>query len=85
TCVEPALPCPKKRRLESEDGEKPRPWRIRLGERAKGIRNPIREIMDTIAGKENPAKPLVSLAQGDPSCYPHLRPSSEMVASLSHA
>ena len=26
----------RKRRLESEDGEKPRPWRIRLGERAKG-------------------------------------------------
>lgn len=35
--------------------------------------------------QENPAKALVSLAQGDPTCYPHLRPSAEMVAALSHA
>lgn len=75
---------PKKRSLE--DGNQPAPkWRIRLGDRAKGIRNPIREIMDTIAGKENPSKTLVSLAQGDPTCYPHLRPSVEMVSAVSHA
>ncbi|OLP74867.1 Tyrosine aminotransferase [Symbiodinium microadriaticum] len=47
-------------------------WRIRVGERAKSIRNPIREIMDSVAGKENPAKKLVSLAQGDPTSYPRL-------------
>ena len=40
----------RKRSLEGED-EKPPKWRVRLGERAKNIRNPIREIMDTIAGK----------------------------------
>eukprot|EP00438_Fugacium_kawagutii_P029416 Skav223397 [mRNA] locus=scaffold2634:560453:563617:- [translate_table: standard] len=77
---------PKKRSLESDGDIQHAPkWRIRLGERAKGIRNPIREIMDTIAGKENPAKTLVSLAQGDPTCYPHLRPSVEMVSAVSHA
>ena len=44
----PALP----RKRSLEDGNQPAPkWRIRLGDRAKGIRNPIREIMDTIAGK----------------------------------
>lgn len=74
----------RKRALENEAVQSPK-WRIRLGERAKGIRNPIREIMDTIAGKENPSKSLVSLAQGDPTCYPHLRPSAEMVLAVSHA
>lgn len=44
----PALP----RKRSLEDGNQPASkWRIRLGDRAKGIRNPIREIMDTIAGK----------------------------------
>eukprot|EP00439_Symbiodinium_sp_Y106_P052070 s1657_g6.t4 len=56
-------------------------WRIRVGERAKSIRNPIREIMDS----ENPAKKLVSLAQGDPTSYPHLRPSPDMVGALQAA
>ncbi|CAE7879337.1 Tat, partial [Symbiodinium sp. KB8] len=60
-------------------------WRIRVGERAKSIRNPIREIMDSVAGKENPAKKLVSLAQGDPTSYPHLRPSPDMVGALQAA
>lgn len=35
--------------------------------------------------QENPSKTLVSLAQGDPTCYPHLRPSVEMVSAVSHA
>lgn len=60
-------------------------WRIRCGERAAGIRNPIREIMDTIAGKENPNLRLISLAQGDPTAYPHLRPGDAMVTSVMHA
>jgi len=51
-----------------------RKWNVRRGERAMGILNPIREIMDKIAGKENPEKRLISLAQGDPTAYPHLRP-----------
>lgn len=50
----------RKRSLEGED-EKPPKWRVRLGERAKNIRNPIREIMDTIAGK---ATQLVHFACG---------------------
>jgi len=49
-------------------------WTVRCGDRAAGILNPIREIMDTMGGKSNPEKPLISLAQGDPTCYPHLRP-----------
>ena len=45
-------PAPRKRSLEDgQHGHQPSKWRIRLGDRAKGIRNPIREIMDTIAGK----------------------------------
>lgn len=41
--------------------------------------------MDTIAGKENPNLPLISLAQGDPTAYPHLRPGNVMVDSLMRA
>eukprot|EP00405_Crypthecodinium_cohnii_P016108 CAMPEP_0206446274 /NCGR_PEP_ID=MMETSP0324_2-20121206/16036_1 /ASSEMBLY_ACC=CAM_ASM_000836 /TAXON_ID=2866 /ORGANISM="Crypthecodinium cohnii, Strain Seligo" /LENGTH=459 /DNA_ID=CAMNT_0053914709 /DNA_START=134 /DNA_END=1513 /DNA_ORIENTATION=- len=57
-------------------------WEVRCGERAAGILNPIREIMDKIAGKENPRKRLISLAQGDPTAYPHLRPSETMVQAV---
>lgn len=49
----------RKRSLEGED-EKPPKWRVRLGERAKNIRNPIREIMDTIAGKATQLPSLVA-------------------------
>jgi len=42
----------------------------------------IRKIMDDIAGKENPNKKIISLAQGDPTAYPHLRPGKSMVESL---
>eukprot|EP00440_Ansanella_granifera_P047262 gb/GFBE01051187.1/.p1 GENE.gb/GFBE01051187.1/~~gb/GFBE01051187.1/.p1 ORF type:complete len:456 (+),score=76.19 gb/GFBE01051187.1/:1-1368(+) len=72
----------RKRPLAEGSVFKPGKWRIRVGKRAAGIRNPIREIMDTVAGKENPNKPLLSLAQGDPTCYPHLRPSEEMVSAV---
>ncbi|CAK0882251.1 unnamed protein product [Prorocentrum cordatum] len=57
-------------------------WQVVLGERAAAIRNPIREIMDTVAGQENPSKAVISLAQGDPSAYPHLRPSKHMVDAV---
>jgi len=57
-------------------------WRVQCGARAAGIKNPIREIMDTIAGKENPNKSMISLAMGDPTAYPHLRPSELMVNAL---
>lgn len=35
--------------------------------------------MDTLVGKANPNKNIVSLAQGDPTTYPHLAPSKAMV------
>jgi len=57
-------------------------WTVKCGPRAVGILNPIREIMDSIAGKENPNKKMISLAQGDPTAYPHLRPSEVMVNAL---
>lgn len=38
--------------------------------------------MDTIAGKENPNKRVMSMAQGDPSVYPHLRPAETMTAAI---
>lgn len=60
-------------------------WHVKSGERANSILNPIREIMDKIAGKENPRKRLVSLAQGDPTAYPHLRPHNGMVQAVSAA
>jgi len=65
--------------------ERPRKWQVRCGERAMGIKNPIREIMDTIAGKENPSKRMISLAQGDPTAYPHLRPGENMVSAVASA
>ncbi|CAE7440683.1 Tat [Symbiodinium pilosum] len=73
---------PRKTETAAPSGKR---WRIRVGERAKNIRNPIREIMDTVSGKENPAKKLLSLAQGDPTSYPHLRPSTAMVDALQTA
>jgi tyrosine aminotransferase len=38
--------------------------------------------MDTVAGKENPEKPIISLGNGDPTLYPHLRPSEQQVGAL---
>lgn len=60
-------------------------WNVKVGERADGIMNPIRSIMDTIAGKENPNKSVLSLAQGDPTAYPHLRPSDVMREAVASA
>jgi len=60
-------------------------WQIQCGERAMGIRNPIREIMDSIVGKENPSKQMISLAQGDPTAFKHLRPSDGMVGAVNAA
>lgn len=57
-------------------------WQVTAGHRAAAIQNPIREIMDTVAGQENPSKAVISLAQGDPSAYPHLRPSKHMVEAV---
>jgi len=68
-----------------DNGQAPkraRTWAIKVGERAGGVKNPIREIMDSIAGKENPEKRLISLAQGDPTAYPHLRPGSTMINAV---
>eukprot|EP00419_Tripos_fusus_P034101 CAMPEP_0172778604 /NCGR_PEP_ID=MMETSP1074-20121228/201995_1 /TAXON_ID=2916 /ORGANISM="Ceratium fusus, Strain PA161109" /LENGTH=469 /DNA_ID=CAMNT_0013615549 /DNA_START=86 /DNA_END=1495 /DNA_ORIENTATION=- len=60
-------------------------WRVKCGERAVGIRNPIREIMDSVVGKENPSKQMISLAQGDPTAFKHLRPSNIMVEAVNAA
>mmetsp|Transcript_50957 Transcript_50957/g.108225 ORF Transcript_50957/g.108225 Transcript_50957/m.108225 type:complete len:484 (-) Transcript_50957:421-1872(-) len=57
-------------------------WEVRSGDRASGILNPVRDIMDKLAGKENPRKRLITLAQGDPSAYPHLRPSENQVQAV---
>jgi len=57
-------------------------WNIQCGPRAVQILNPIRAIMDSIDGKANPEKHLISLAQGDPTAYPHLRPGNDMVQAM---
>jgi len=65
-----------------EDRKSPKPareWNVKSGKRAAGISNPIRKIMDTLAGKANPDKSVISLAQGDPTVFPHLAPSKGMV------
>lgn len=67
---------------ETSGLQPPRKWNVRCGERASNILNPIRAIMDQIAGKENPNKKMISLAQGDPTMYPHLRPSQTMVDAV---
>ena len=47
--------------------------------------NPIRSIVDDVVGKQNPAKELISLAQGDPTAYGHLKPPEEAVAAVVRA
>ena len=47
--------------------------------------NPIRSIVDDLVGKQNPAKDLISLAQGDPTAYGHLKPPEEAVAAVVRA
>ena len=44
--------------------------------------NPIRIIVDDLVGKENPELELISLAQGDPTAYGHLKPPEEAVAAV---
>ena len=41
----------------------------------KEAKNPIRYIVDNLVGRENPKKELISLAQGDPTAYGHLKPA----------
>ena len=47
--------------------------------------NPIRMIVDDLVGKENPELELISLAQGDPTAYGHLKPPEEAVAAVMSA
>lgn len=47
--------------------------------------NPIRIIVDDLVGKENPELELISLAQGDPTAYGHLKPPEEAVAAVTSA
>eukprot|EP00747_Dinoflagellata_sp_TGD_P085750 gnl/TRDRNA2_/TRDRNA2_162990_c2_seq1.p1 gnl/TRDRNA2_/TRDRNA2_162990_c2~~gnl/TRDRNA2_/TRDRNA2_162990_c2_seq1.p1 ORF type:complete len:465 (+),score=65.69 gnl/TRDRNA2_/TRDRNA2_162990_c2_seq1:63-1397(+) len=67
---------------QKRTGQLARQWNVQSGPVAAAIQNPIRKIMDTIAGKENPNKRLISLAQGDPTVYPHLNPSDSMVMAV---
>jgi tyrosine aminotransferase len=78
----PAVAEPQVKQAKVSDHEQLDGWQVATGERAAAIRNPIREIMDTVAGQENPSKTVISLAQGDPSAYPHLRPSKHMVEAV---
>jgi len=75
--------------MQAREDERPskrrRKWSVRSGERAAGILNPIRKIMDELAGKGNPDKSVLSLAQGDPTSYPHLRPGEIQVQAATDA
>ena len=51
----------------------------------KETKNPIRYIVDNLVGRENPKKELISLAQGDPTAYGHLKPPEEAVAAVIRA
>ena len=51
----------------------------------KDTNNPIRAIVDNLVGKENPKKELISLAQGDPTAYGHLKPPEEAVTAVVRA
>jgi tyrosine aminotransferase len=75
---------PRKARRVHEPQRDTSAWAVKCGSRAVGIRNPIREIMDVITAgdKGNREKKLISLAQGDPSAYPHLRPHATMVDTI---
>ena len=59
-------------------------WRVRPGVNTHGISNPIRIIVDDPVGKENPNL-SISLAQGDPTAYGHLKPPEEAVAAVMSA
>jgi len=57
-------------------------WQVLTNERAANIVSPIRQVLEKIDGKENPNKKMITLALGDPSAYPHLRPSEHMAQTL---
>ena len=59
-------------------------WRVRATSLTQA-KNPIRIIVDDLIGKENPLKELISLAQGDPSAYGHLKPHEEAVTAVVNA
>ncbi|EEH59983.1 tyrosine aminotransferase [Micromonas pusilla CCMP1545] len=59
-------------------------WRVRATTLTQS-KNPIRIIVDDLLGKENPQKELISLAQGDPTAYGHLKPSEEAVSAVVRA
>lgn len=59
-------------------------WAVQASSLTRAI-NPIRMIVDNLVGKENPQKELISLAQGDPTAYGHLKPPEEAVAAVVRA
>ena len=60
-------------------------WSLRASPITQASINPIRRIVDDLAGKENPQKELISLAQGDPTAYGHLKPPEQAVAAVVRA
>lgn len=59
-------------------------WNVKASSQTQAC-NPIRMIVDNLVGKENPEKELISLAQGDPTAYGHLKPPEEAVAAVVRA
>lgn len=59
-------------------------WTVKASSQTQAC-NPIRMIVDNLVGKENPEKELISLAQGDPTAYGHLKPPEEAVAAVVRA
>lgn len=72
-------------KIPHNDDTRPRhDWSVRASSLTLSC-NPIRMIVDELVGKENPKKELISLAQGDPTAYGHLKPPEEAVAAVVRA
>lgn len=61
-----------------EDG-----WNVIASDRAKRTINPIRNLVQNITVKPNPAKELIKLSVGDPTVYGNLQVSAEIVDTYS--
>ena len=68
----------------SDGDDRPKTWSVRASSLTLSC-NPIRIIVDELVGRENPKKELISLAQGDPTAYGHLKPPEEAVAAVVRA
>lgn len=59
-----------------------RHWNVAGSQRALRSENPIRKIMDALKPVENPENFLISLGQGDPTVYGHLKSHSNLVNAV---